>query len=248
MTTFIITAYFKIPSKQSHDWYIPYLLNFVKNVRTNVIFFTTRDIVDELNVACPTLSHIKFIISSVEEFVAFERFGVAFWDRQYSRDSERYHSPQLGAIWYEKKQFVLKAIKVVEKEMSSSTDNIYIWCDAGCVRDGVSSLTLQSFGNRNKNLNDNKLHLQQVGFIQKNKFYFYPTVMVACAIMGGNKEAWIEYDTLYDRVLIEYDINEVCGTSDQNITISCVDINPNLFKLYKDTTVVNEWFKFLEIL
>ena len=246
MTTFIITAYFKIPSKKPHDWYFPYLLNFVKNVRGNVIFFTTQDVIDELNTECP---NIQFIISKVEEFVAFERFGVEFWDRQYSRDCERYHSPQLGAIWYEKKQFVLKAIELIEKQIVS-TDNIYIWCDAGCVRDKESSLALLSFGKRNINLNDNKLHLQQVGFPQQTQFYFHIRGVdgLACAIMAGNKEAWIEYDKLYDMVLTEYDRNGVCGISDQYITLSCVDRNLNLFTLYTDTTIINKWFKFLEIL
>jgi len=243
MEIYIISAYFKIKSKKRHEWYLPHLIRFVKNVTGNIMFFTTQDVVDELNLYAST-SHITFVILDINELGTFKNKN--FWAKHYSLDPERYHSPELGSIWYEKKEFVLRVIN----NNSDTSNNIYIWCDAGCVRDDLSSTALGSFGKRRVCLPDDKIHLQKVCDYTKQAFYTFGggSIGIACAIMAGTPRAWVEYKSLYDKTLLSYDTENICGISDQYITMSCIDKNPTLFKLYNDKTRVNEWFKFLEIL
>jgi hypothetical protein len=240
MNTCIVSAYYKIPSKQSHDWYLPYLINWFKTIRGNIIFFTTLDVVEEIN-NFVNLSQIKFCILPFEELAANIK-GKDFWIRQYARDEERYHSPQLGMIWYEKRHFIYKAMR-----LESSAD-IFIWCDAGCIRDSLSTELGKYLGTRNLDVNNNKIHLQLVNPFILKQFYTFPDSFIAGAIICGNRSAWLDYINIYEVVLDEYDNKGISGLSDQHVTNRCIILNPGLFQLYSNPTEVNIWFKFLELL
>lgn len=237
--TCIVTAYFRIPSKKPHEWYTPYLINFVKNVSGNVIFFTEEEVMKQLTDMVDT-THIRFVLMNFKDINAFKNFDQSFWKRQYERDPERYHSPELGAIWYEKKEFVLKAINMVDSE-------IFIWCDAGCVRDTIACMLMKNFGKRCVDMKHG-IHLQRVGIIGNKKFYSFNDVSIAGAIIAGDRDSWKTLKVLYDDTLREYDSNKVCGISDQYILLSCVDKIPTFFYLCDQDSSCNPWFKFLEIL
>jgi len=240
MKNCIVSAYYKIPSKQSHEWYLPYLVHWFMTIRGNIIFFTTLDVVDELK-NYVDISHVKFCIVPFEDLIANLK-GIEFWNRQYARDVERYHSPQLGMIWYEKRHFVYKAMKL------ESEAEVFIWCDAGCIRDSLSAEMGKYLGTRNLDLNNNKIHLQLVNQFIAKDFYTFPDSFIAGAIICGNRTAWLEYINIYELVLDEYDNKEISALSDQHVTNRCIILNPSLFQLYPNPTQVNIWFKFLELL
>lgn len=242
MTTCIVSAYFKIPSKRPHAWYIGHVVRFFRGVKGNVVFFTTPDVIDEVQKYTGT-DHVKIIFMEFNDIHAFSSvWGREFWERQYSRDPERYHSPELGAIWYEKREFIRKAMDVVESD-------VYIWCDAGCVRNSLSEEGLSSLGQRKTfNTNDGRIHLQHVFEASYFRFYMYPNAFIGCAIISGNKSAWTSYRSIYDDILIKYDTLEISGISDQYITQSCIIKEPDLFVLHNETTIGDKWFKFLHLL
>jgi len=243
MSTCVVSAYYKIPSKRSHEIYMPNIIRFFESVKSvPVIFFTTPDVILDVRDHTTKLDHVMFICIPFEDLKAFDKFGIDFWVRQKQRDPETYHSYQLGAIWYEKKEFVLQAMELFKAD-------IYIWCDAGCVRDNDSGEHAKSLGTRKiYPTNDNKLHLQQIGANIKNNFYMYPYMCIAGAIIVGNTQAWKEYSELYDSVLKAYDSNGVPAIMDQYIIKSCVDVRPELFVLYPQRSSIDNWFKFLELM
>jgi|APCry1669190327_1035288.scaffolds.fasta_scaffold00215_20 disulfide oxidoreductase YuzD len=242
MTTCIVSAYYKIPSKRSHEIYMPNIIRFFESVKSvSVIFFTTPDVIQDIRDSTNT-DHVMFVCIPFEELRAFEKFGIDFWVRQKERDPETYHSYQLGAIWYEKKEFVLRAMEFIKAD-------VYMWCDAGCVRDIASGERAKLFGTRTVYpTNNNKLHLQQIGNNIKSDFYMYPYMCIAGAIIVGNIQAWKEYSELYDSVLIRYDSHNVPAIMDQYIIKSCVDLKPELFVLYPQLSTIDNWFKFLEFM
>jgi hypothetical protein len=209
-------------------------------IRGNIIFFTTLDVVEELK-NYVDISHVKFCILPFEELIANLK-GIDFWNRQYARDVERYHSPQLGMIWYEKRHFIYKAMKL------DSEAEVFIWCDAGCIRDSLSAEMGKYLGTRNLDLNNNKIHLQLVNQFISKDFYTFPDSFIAGAIICGNRTAWLEYINIYELILDEYDNKEISALSDQHVTNRCIILNPSLFQLYPNPTQVNIWFKFLELL
>lgn len=242
MKTCIVSGYFKIPSKQTHEWYVQHLVRFFRGISGTVIFFTTPDVIDDI-LKYTTVNHVQIVYMNFEDCHALSpAWGREFWERQYSRDSERYHSPDLGVMWYEKREFVKKAMDIVDA-------SVYIWCDAGCVRDELSEKALEVFGKRTLfDTNDGRIHLQMINSACDFKFYVYPNAFVAGAIICGNKPAWTSYRTVYDDVLMKYDKYGISGISDQYITQSCIKERPELFVLHAEESTMNKWFKFLHLI
>jgi hypothetical protein len=238
----IVSAYYKIPSKQPHAFYFQHLLRFFQGSKNKqIIFFTTPDVIEEF-AKYVDLSHIRFICLKFSDFEAIQKFGRYFWGRQKQRDSAYFHTPELGIIWFEKKEFVLRAAEIVPDA------DVYIWCDAGCVRNDESYRAYLDFTTRNTIILDNHIHLQQIRPIVKQPFYTHDFVCLANAIIYGNKQAWREFSQLYDETLMEYDEAKVAGIMDQYVTLSCVNKKPELFQLHTERSTCDEWFKFLELL
>ena len=239
----IVSAYYQIPSKQSHSWYLPHLIRWFRSIGklTRVHFFTTADIHQELSRRIPNDSkHITFHIMPMERFQS-ARIEDGFWERQYSRDPERYHSPELGMIWYEKRHFVIEAMKV-------DPSDVFFWCDAGCIRDDKTEYFARNFGTRDVCVDDGTMHLQQVDRLKDEEFYQYPTTAIACAIMAGNRRAWIRFVQDYEESLREFDTVNISAISDQYVTARCVRKNTSGYTLHPEQTAISEWFKFLELL
>lgn len=235
----IVSAYFKIPSKQSHSFYQGHVRRFFRSIKVPIIFFTTPEVHKEIIDFGYDLSHVTFHYIAVSELQGWKTFDPEFWTRQKERDPEKYHTPELAVLWFEKKEFVLRA-------MALSDEDTFIWCDAGCIRDDASEEAAKEFGTR-KDLNDGKLHLQYIQFWSpvKQQFYRYPQAYIAGAIQAGNRSAWQNHSTLYNTVAIEYDLAKVSCNSDQYLTQSCVDKQPELYIVHRHATTINPWFFFL---
>jgi hypothetical protein len=240
----VVSAYFKIPSKQNHEWYIPHIVRFFRGITANTVFFTTPDVIKEVQKHTST-DHVKIVYMTFDDCHALgEEYGREFWERQYSRDTEKYHSPELGVIWYEKREFVRKAMAIIPDA------DVYIWCDAGCVRDEMSEKCFKFFGHRERiNTNDGRIHLQQVEpATADSTFYIFPNCFIGGAIICGNKTAWEMYRCVYDDSLKQYDRREIPAISDQYVTQRCVHTSPDLFVLHSEETYGDKWFKFINLL
>ncbi len=143
-------------------------------------------------------------------------------------------------VWDEKKYFVQRAMELAPDV------NVFIWCDAGCVRDPLSMLVLRYFGRR-QHLDDDRMHLQLLRRIPPKPFYRFPDQSIAGAIMVGNRSAWNKHIALSEVTLQKYDAAEVSANMDQYVILSCVDAQPDLYVLHTrpPTVKVNEWFFFL---
>jgi hypothetical protein len=75
-------------------------------------------------------------------------YGFGFFRDQCAVDPEKYHTPVLAAVWYEKKEFVKRAIEMVRlNRREDVVDRVpFIWCDAGCVRTDAWLPKVRSFG------------------------------------------------------------------------------------------------------
>jgi hypothetical protein len=248
MSVMIVSAYFKIPSKQPHAFYVSHLERFFRSLKAPLVFFTSPDVEVEIRGWGFDLRHVQFVHTSIPELTAFQTYSPSFWDRQTKRDSETYHTPELAAVWFEKKEFVLRAMSMTDAE-------VFIWCDAGCVRNPATEAALTAFGLRSADLRsaelrDGRLHLQQIRPIQPKAFYKYPDVSIAGAIIAGNRVAWTTHSTLYNESLNEYDACGISGNSDQYVTLRCTDKQPSLYMLHPPPPDcrVDPWFFFLQTL
>jgi len=237
--TVLVSAYYKIPSKAPHSRYVPWLQRFFRSVKAPVVFFTTADVGDEIQ-SWGISANFEIVILPFDELRAW-RLGRDFWNRQKARDPEAYHTPELAAVWYEKKEFVARAMEMRPAE------NLFIWCDAGCVRDDACEAAAASFGCRPVTWDDGRLHLEQVSAKNISKeYYTYPLTHIAGGFQAGNRAAWEVHSLLYDNTLAEYDNAEVSCNSDQYIITSCKDRNPALYSLHvPHNSQGGGWFWFI---
>lgn len=246
----LVSAYYKIPSKQPHAFYMGHLIRWMRSMRGIPIFFyTTADVVEELQ-RYVDVSHVQFQYVNFTDLPVWKKFDMDFWKRQKERDCERYHTAELAAMWFQKKEFVLRTIQLLQ-DTGIENNATYIWCDAGCIRNDVSEYAARGFARRNSvNLCDGRLHIQQINTIPYKKYYTYPDYCIAGAIMAGNSDAWASFSDAYERVLRDYDSAGVCGNMDQYIILSCRDSYPDLFHSHYAPTnsPIDPWFFFLGLL
>ena len=240
----IVSAYYKIPSKKPHEWYLPYLLRWFRAAASNTVpvhFFTTEDVRTEL-ASLTDISRIQFHILPFEELTAAQ-LGREFWELQYARDPERYHSPEAGMVWYEKRHFVRR---VMEIEVGM---NAFIWCDAGCIRNDACEEVATKLGQRIPHYEAGRMYFQCIEKPVPKWFYQYPDECIAAGLFAGDRVAWNEFIELYEHTLLEYTAAGFSAISDQNVMASCVCKKPGLFLLcVHEGKVDRTWFKFLELL
>jgi hypothetical protein len=240
MSSTIVSAYYQIPSKAPHDIYMKWVKNFLINIKCNIVFFTSEDLLEDLTKI--RNENIVYEVLNFEELVSIQKYGINFWEKHKSLDTEIYHTKELAIIWCEKKEFVLKAI-----EKNHFNSDIFIWCDAGCVRKDNILSKINTFGLNFERIDLNKFNVQLIrNFINKD-FYTFPDVFIAGAIFVANKENWIKYTEIYHKMLLEYDENNICGNSDQYITASLISKYPEFFNcIYPNKSYSDVWFFFLE--
>ena len=239
MRTVVVSAYYVIPSKKPHSEYKEYLKRWFRSIRCPTLFFTSADLLADLQSLVPPLStNIQWRVLELCEWHAWS-LGRSFWDRQMERDPESYHTPELAAVWYEKKEFVARATLLTDAD-------VFLWCDAGCVRDDATEVAMRSFGLRDASfLNDGTLHFQQIKAIPHKPFYTFPDVRIAGAVLGGNRKAWAQYIPAYDKVLQEYDAAGVCANMDQYVMARLCDQQTDACTLHAPNNLLDPWFFFI---
>lgn len=138
----IVTAYYSIPSKQNLEFYQNHIKRFFKNITIPILFFTDAENYSWLK---PIASNnCTFILREFDTLPIFQGFPKEFWELQITRDPELYHTWQVGALWANKSHFVNEAIKI-----QNTSEDWYMWMDAGCIRKDEWEPYLNDFGHRN---------------------------------------------------------------------------------------------------
>jgi hypothetical protein len=225
----IVSAYFNIPSKKTHEFYQEHLRRFLGLVESPMVFFTSPDLYESLRAMRPSNFPIEFVFyDSVYEIEAMKKYGVDFWKGQCLIDTEKYHTPELSAIWYNKKEFVKRAMDMTK------LDEPYIWADAGCIRYDVWKPFLPTFGRNTNIIPKDKLLLQVQNYPVNKRFFAFPDTYVAASIMAAWPETWQKLDSIYEETFNDYVKNGICVNSDQHILSACFVKDPSFFQLILD--------------
>jgi hypothetical protein len=158
------------------------------------------------------------------EIEAYKKFSKDFWLGEEEKDHETNHSADLYAIWYEKKEFVKKAIV-----MNPFFTNKFVWCDAGICRSESWISHIQYFPLSCKIPEDKFLLLKITDFENEEDLKFKNSV--GGGILAGTKEKWFEFSEQYDSVLQEFVENSKFVGKDQTLIATMYKKNPAFFKL-----------------
>jgi hypothetical protein len=120
-------------SKYDPERYRNWIRRYLATLTAPIVFFTDAETLPFLE-SCPrTNPHVEFVVVPRSEWRANDPslFPPGTWERQHTIDAEKgIHSPDLYRVWYEKKEFVLRAI---ERNPFGSTK--FVWTDAGIMRE-----------------------------------------------------------------------------------------------------------------
>ena len=266
----IVSCYFKVKSKSSHEFYLEHISRFLKNIPGRIIFFTTPDMNDFIINQRGNLDIDIINVDSVYEITAFKKKSMDFWTEQIKLSPHNMHSPELIAIWFNKKEFIKEAIEYYELKYShliindslsdknelSNQDGFsnipFIWCDAGSIRSDQWLTQIKNFGNNLELLQKDKLNMQLLNVNNENKYFFeYADVFIAGSIIAGYKNTWLECSLLYDNMIEEYSNKNLTCEVDQYVWMSCAQKNPEKFNLIlfeEFFNSYNKWFFFYSIL
>ena len=237
----IVSAYYRIPSKKPHEFYIPHLTRFFEYLETQPItFFTDEETARDLRqLAGP---NVDFRIQSFDQLAVFKDYPPEFWKRQKERDPEEYHTWQVGAVWANKKYWLKEASDTHLEE------NWFVWLDSGSIRIPYWQFYLDKFSYRNR-FEVPGIYYQLINPVPSVKQFFrFPDIYISGAIILAHREYINPYIQEYNKVLDLYDkegvpaiMDQYCMMSIQVPWITCVEYTPDLI-------VPDKWFFFLAIL
>jgi len=235
----VVSAYYKIPSKSTHEKYMEYMKLFFQFFKgKKVMFFTEQSVLDELHDKNIDTQGVEFILKKFKDLPILSKFPYSFWQRQTERDIETYHTPELGIIWASKKEFVREASELLPEEQW------FIWVDAGCVRKEEWLKFSNDFGKRNI-LQNPGVYVGQVSRLIKKQFFMFPDVCLAGSVSAYHKDYIKLFCEKYDDMLQTYDTAKVSATSDQYIVCSMLNQHEWIFSislLKRNPEIPDVWF------
>ena len=251
MSCTIVTAYYEIKSKFNKSQYLEWGKTFMK-LHAPIILFTEEHLIPELEILREDRP-IKFIPIPFNELDTWKLYKDK-WIEHHAIDPEnRYHTPELYAIWAQKAFFVENAIK-----SNYFNTNYFFWCDFGAFRDpNIDHNILETFP-QIKYFNNDKLLLQSIcdlsesdKKIEKDSLYIpnvWTDIRLVGGLWGGSTIACIEWKRNYHIMLEKYFKNGLFAGKDQTVMLSTYLHNPTLALIVNCTLGhIDNWF-FLEYL
>jgi glycosyltransferase involved in cell wall biosynthesis len=237
----VVTAYYQIKSKFTIQDYIQWM-KFWGKIHCKLVFFTTNDFVpfiENIRKDLPT----KIVALEFEELDGIKKYGNDFWKNEYNKDHEKYHTPELYILWYEKKGFVKKAIDINPFNTSK-----FVWCDAGICRNEEWIPHILNFPKAYK-IPDNKFSVLRITDFEKYDD-FQKINCVGGGILAASKDIWLQFYDKYDFIIQEYVSQNKFVGKDQSIIASLIKKEPDFFNIIEKINGFDDfiiWFSLLFI-
>jgi len=235
----VVSAFYPMKSKHALDNYKKWIRMLLENLDAPLVFFTEETFAKFIVETRSRFSEkTKVIILPRDEWVANKKFSQSIWDAQYEIDPEKnIHSAELYKVWYEKKEFVMRAI---EMNPFGSTD--FLWCDAGIVRYDWIIPLMKNFPVADRIPTD-RIMISNVwpftrsdeAAVKINGETFVGGASgkprVGTNVIAASANLWIKFSTLYDDIVQKYLRAGLFFGKDQNVATKLVLEYKNLISL-----------------
>ena len=126
----IVTAYFELSkSKHSTSKYDTWMGNML-SLQDAMVIFTSPDLVSKIeSLRAHAMNRTKIISMKLSDTMMMSKYSMGFWKNQFTKDPEKYHSPELYIIWQEKTNFLKRA-----KDLNPFGSDFLAWVDIGFFR------------------------------------------------------------------------------------------------------------------
>jgi teichuronic acid biosynthesis glycosyltransferase TuaG len=237
----VVSAFFPMKSKFVPKQYLEWIAPFWSSIDCNLVFFTTEEYVPFIeSIRSNYSSKTRIICMDFQECNAYKKYSKQFWIDEEKKDFETCHSSDLYAVWYEKKEFVLKAI---EKNYFNSSK--YVWMDAGICRSVDWLQHIKRFYSY-KIPNDSFLILKITDF--EEEIDLQKKNCVGGGVLAGTREKWIQFSEKYDDMLQKFVKENKFVGKDQTLIATMYKESPSFFTMISHPNYFNEfmcWFTLL---
>jgi len=234
----IVTCYYNIPSKASSSFYYENIARYFRYIKVPILFFTDEDNHSQLKALAG--DNVTFHIQPFEQMNIFKEFPIDFWKDQITKDPEKYHTWQVGALWCNKSGFVKQATEICPHH------EWYMWVDAGSLRRDDWAPFMNEFGNRPLPETPG-VYVQQLRDIPPNYLYFgYPFYAIVGSHILFHKDYIDEFISKYHDMIHEYERANISLIDDQNMKNSMVSQKKmdRLFTIRCNISCPDEFFFF----
>jgi glycosyltransferase involved in cell wall biosynthesis len=226
----VVSAFYRMPSKFSEETYIHWARLFFGQIPCFLVLFIEEEMVETFKqIRAPFDSRTRLIVLPRSEWQANVKWGYNIWEQQALKDHENKHSPDLYKLWYEKKEFVLRAAAI-----NPFGHGKYVWADAGLIRSKEVQGWFSNFAVADRVPEDKMLLLQIEAFtqedclLQEDGLYgnFTKKNRIGGGIQAGSAKTWLAWSEKYDAVMARYiAANRFIG-KDQSIMASIILEDP----------------------
>lgn len=233
----IVSCYYKINSKRSHNEYNIYINNLLNNLKANIVIYTSTEEYQYINSFKNEKNNIKIIIKNFEEIELYKKY-FNIMDKQYEMDEQKWteRTYQCYILWNSKLDFLKETI-----ELNPFNSDKFMWLDIGAVRTPDIVNYLNTFP-KYENISKNKIDIVFLkSYKDKNQKYFKNEVHLG-GLYAGGKDIIIKFHELFYNKFQEYiDNNQFIGCDQQIISSVYLENNDifNLIEPYKDNITEN---------
>ncbi len=249
----VVTAYYPVKSKHPVDKYLEWIRQFWPTLSCNLIFFTDPHLVKPIESLLEGRKG-QTLVAGVpfQELTAFHAISPAIWQLTAAKDPEQaIHTPELYALWYEKKEFIQRAIK-----MNPFSSEFFVWCDAGICRYKEYIPYLGNFPVAER-IPRGKLLVLQVSPFQDGDAApkgdgicgdFLRRNAVGGGILASDQMGWSTWSAAYDAMFMRYWMAGRFVGKDQSIIASIALERSELIQLVRYPEGIPEHLKWFYLL
>ncbi len=244
MSVCVVSAFYRIPSKFSVERYFQWMEPFFTKTTFSLVMFTEPDLLPLFQKWCEGRGNRAVLVGlPFPQFRALQKWGGDFWIQQKAKDHEESHTPELYCMWYEKKEFVLRAMDLFRADF-------YVWCDSGILRFPEWLEQMKDFPKADKLVRGRMTLLQVAEFGQNDTTLtnFQHVNRVGGGIQVADEETWRWWSEQYDVMMKNYiTSNRFCG-KDQSIMASMALGFPGRVSLVKPPIEMDGYSKWFWLL
>ena len=247
----VVSAYYEMPSKYSNEEYRAWIRLFLEGVPCHLVFYTEEALVPFISDCRRSFQDRTTVVTLPRaEWTANKKHSQTTWDNLHKQDPEaRIHYPELYKIWFEKNEFVRKAI-----QLNPYNHDDFVWTDAGICRTTPLLNLVKGFPVASRIPTDRIMLLNVMPFVAKddtsvttNGQVFVGGVVskprIGGGIIAGSIDAWTSYTHSFDTVIEKYRKAGIFWGKDQDIMKTVVLENKTRVSLIEIKPIAPEsWF------
>ncbi len=222
----LVSCYYKIPSKRTHNEYDLYISNLLRNIRGNMVIYTSEDLVDYLNGYVQNKSNVLIIVKPFDTIRLYNEYS-HIWEQQERMDRQitTGRSKFCYILWNSKLDFIKETI-----ESNPFNSDKFMWLDIGSVRTYNIFNYLLRFPIY-ENVSRNKIDIVLIQDYQNREQRFFQDEIHLGGLYAGGKDILLRFHQLFYEKFNEYLQNNKFVGCDQQIISSVYLENPDMFNI-----------------